>query len=59
MKGLAIALETVGASAVIAGITVECIMQAEVGYIIITGGSVVVAVGGLIWAKLVRGSRKG
>lgn len=55
MKILAVALETIGVIAIIAGITVECIMEADVGYVIITGGSVLIAGGGLIWAKLIKG----
>lgn len=54
MKNLAIALESVGVSGIIAGITIECIMQADIGYVIITAGSLIVAAGGLIWAKFVR-----
>lgn len=57
MRGLAIALESVGIMAIIAGITVEAIMQAEIGFIAITGGSVVIAAGGLLWAKLIRKDR--
>jgi len=54
MRILAIALESVGVSGIIAGITIECIMRADVGYVVITAGSLAVAAGGLIWAKLVK-----
>lgn len=54
MRGLAIALEAVGIVAIIIGIAIEAIMQANIGFIAITGGSVVIAAGGLLWAKIIR-----
>ncbi len=54
MRSLAIALETIGVVAIIAGIAVESVMKAEIGFIIITGGSVVIAAGALLWAKLIK-----
>ena len=53
-RTLAIALEGVGCCAIIAGISVEVNMHADIGFVIITSGSVVVALGGLIFAKVVR-----
>lgn len=54
MRGLAIALEAVGICAIIAGISIEALMHADIGFIAITGGSVIIAAGGLLWAKLIR-----
>lgn len=54
VRTLAIVLEGVGVSAIIAGITVEVTMQAHIGFVIITAGSVLIASGGLIWAKLIK-----
>lgn len=52
---LAVCLETVGIVAIMVGIAIEVHYEAEVGFMFITGGSVVVATGGMIFAKLVRG----
>jgi len=54
MGSLAIALETIGVVAIIAGIAIESIMKANIGFIVITGGSVAVAAGSLVWAKLIK-----
>ena len=56
-KYLAIALETVGASVVAAGIAIEVATGAEIGYIIISGGCLVGFVGAMFYAKVFRGSR--
>ena len=53
-RTLAIALEGVGCSAVIAGIAIEVTMHADLGYIVITSGSLVVAAGAMIFAKFVK-----
>jgi len=53
-RTLAIALEAVGVSAIIAGICIETTMHAHIGFVTITGGSVLIASGALIWAKLIR-----
>ena len=49
---LAIALESVACCAVIAGICVEAIMGADIGFIIITAGSLGVAAGSILYAKV-------
>lgn len=54
MRGLAIALESVGICAIIIGVVVEFITKADIGFIVITGGSAIIAAGGLLWAKLIR-----
>jgi hypothetical protein len=51
---LAIALEAIGVIAIIAGITIEATMQADIGFMAITGGSVLIASGALIWGKLIK-----
>lgn len=53
-KTLAVALEAVGICAVMVGIGIEVYYEAHVGFMCITGGSVVVAFGSLIFAKLTR-----
>ena len=53
-KILAIALEAVGISAVILGISIEVTMHAQIGFIIITSGSVLIASGGFLFAKIIR-----
>lgn len=53
-KNLAIALEAVGISAITCGIVIEALMHADFGFVVITGGSLLVAGGGMIWAKLVK-----
>lgn len=48
-RNLAIALEGVGSAIGIAGLVVECLLHADTGYICITTGASVIAVGSLIW----------
>lgn len=54
---LAICLETVGCCVVIAGIVTEFIMKADIGFVIITSGSLIFATGSLIFAKFFRGGK--
>ncbi len=53
-RTLAIALEGVGISVIVSGIVVEFVLHADLGYILITGGSLGVAIGGIIFAKFAR-----
>ena len=53
-KTLAIALETVGCVIILTGIAIEVSMRADLGFLLITSGSCIVAVGGMIFAKLLR-----
>jgi len=53
-KLLAIALEAVGISAVTLGIAIEATMHAQIGFVIITTGSALIASGGLLWAKIIK-----
>ena len=57
-RNLAIALETVGCFITLAGIVTEWITQADYGYVIITGGALVVTFGSMIFAKCVRSTWK-
>ena len=53
-KTLAIALETVGCVVVLTGIIIEVSLRAPLGYVLITSGALLVAFGGMIFAKLMR-----
>lgn len=56
MKGrlLALVTEVVGIVAVFTGIGVEIAAGGHIGVILITAGSVIVAAGSLLWAKVLR-----
>jgi len=58
VRTLAIALESVGICAIIGGIIFETQVHAPIGFVIITGGSVLVAAGGLLYAKIYRGGKR-
>lgn len=47
-------LEIVGVAAIGVGIGVELATQADIGWAIVTTGSCLVAIGGVIWGKFVR-----
>ena len=49
-----IAIELVGISAIGAGIGVEMVTHADVGWAVVTIGSCLVAIGGVIWGKFIR-----
>lgn len=53
-RTLAIALEAVGIAAIIAGITIEAVMRAPLGFIFISGGAAIIAIGSMYWVKLRR-----
>jgi len=53
-RTLAIAMETLGCCVVAAGIAVEVSTGAEVGFIIITSGSLLALVGAIFFAKIFR-----
>jgi len=53
-KTLAIAFEAVGCLVVLTGIIIEVSLRAALGYILITSGACIVAVGAMIFAKLMR-----
>jgi hypothetical protein len=53
-KLLSVILELIGIITVSSGIGIELASGAEIGYIVITVGSLLVATGGFIWAKLLK-----
>ncbi|MCK9288668.1 MAG: hypothetical protein M0P29_14015 [Sphaerochaetaceae bacterium] len=56
-KGLflfSVLLEVVGIIVVSAGITYEVIYKADVGYMIMSTGSLLIAAGGLVWGKVLK-----
>ena len=50
----AVALEVVGVAIIGTGIGIEIVSHAEIGYLIITVGSLLVAGGGVVFGKFVR-----
>lgn len=40
-----------------AGIIVECVFKADIGYLLMSGSSFAIALGSLIFAKLTRGEK--
>lgn len=58
MKGrklFPITLELVGIAVVGCGIGIELMMREAIGAVIITSGSCLIAIGGVIWGKFMRG----
>jgi len=51
-KILAIGLESVACCTIVGGIVIEAITGADVGYIIISAGSLGVAAGSILYAKI-------
>lgn len=47
-------LELVGIATVGGGIGIEIAMKADIGYVIISVGSVLVAGGGIVWGKFIK-----
>jgi len=56
-KLLPITLEIVGVAAIGMGIGVELATHADIGWAIVTTGSCLVAIGGIIWGKFMRGGK--
>ena len=54
-KLLPISLEVVGVAAIGVGIGVELAAHATIGWVMVTTGSCLVAVGSVIWGKFMRG----
>jgi len=54
-KLLPITIELVGVAAVGVGIGVELATHADIGWATVTVGSCLVAIGGIIWGKFMRG----
>ncbi len=60
MRLISIILELAGISVIGAGIGVEVIVGAHFGLVVITAGSCLVAIGGIIWGKFLhKASREG
>ncbi len=56
-KLIPITIELVGVAAIGTGIGVELATHAEIGWALVTTGSCLVAIGGVIWGKFMRGGR--
>ena len=57
-KMLPILIELVGIAAIGAGIGIELATHADIGWVIVTVGSYLVAIGGVIWGKFINGNSK-
>ncbi len=57
LKLLPIIIEVVGVAAIGIGIGVELATHADIGWAIVTIGSCLVAIGGVIWGKFIQGGR--
>lgn len=60
MKGhrlFPITLELVGIAAIGVGVGIELMMREAIGGVIITSGSCLIAIGGVIWGKFMRRSK--
>lgn len=57
MKLAAITLELLGIAVIGAGIGVELIAAADIGLVVITVGSCLVAAGGVVWGKFLKGGQ--
>jgi hypothetical protein len=55
---LAVGIELVGIGLVGSGIGYEMATGADLGYVLITGGSILVAAGGVIFGKFVKAIRR-
>ncbi len=51
---LPIILELFGIAVIGSGIGIEIALHAEIGYLAITSGSCIVAIGGVLWGKFIR-----
>ena len=57
MRLFPITLELLGIATIGVGIGIEVVMGADVGFVVISVGSCLVAMGGVIWGKFVRRCR--
>ena len=55
---LALVIELTGIAAIGTGIGIELAAGADLGWVIVTVGSCLVAMGGLIWGKFLHAGRK-
>jgi len=56
-KLIPITLELIGIAVIGGGIGIELALHADLGYMMITAGSLLVATGGVIWGKFIRGGK--
>jgi len=56
-KLIPITIELIGVAAIGTGIGVELATHAEIGWALVTTGSCLVAIGGIIWGKFMRGGK--
>ena len=56
-KLIPITIELIGVAAIGTGIGVELATHAEIGWALVTTGSCLVAIGGVIWGKFMRGGK--
>lgn len=54
MRLLALGMELSGIAAIGAGIGLELAMHADIGYVLVTAGSCLIAIGGVIWGTFMR-----
>jgi len=52
-----VVLEMVGIAAIGVGIGIELATHADIGWAVVTTGSCLVAIGGVIWGKFMRGGQ--
>ncbi len=55
LKLLPIVLELLGVASIGVGIGVELATHADLGWAIVTTGSCLVAIGGVVWGKFIKG----
>ena len=55
---IALSIELTGIAAIGAGVGIELATGADLGWVIVTAGSCLVAMGGLIWGKFIHTGRK-
>ena len=57
-KLLPISIEIVGIAVIGVGIGIELAAHANIGWVVVTTGSCLVAIGGVIWGKFMREGQK-
>ena len=57
-KILPILIELTGIAAIGSGIGIELATHADIGWVVVTSGSCMVAIGGVIWGKFMNSSNK-
>ena len=55
-KTLPVLIELTGIAAIGVGIGIELATHADIGWLVVTVGSCVVAIGGVIWGKFTNGN---